>query len=349
MNKRLRVFIFIFVFLLIFTIFLIHFFPITLADFKVKSTANNNYGYTGHLVNLTYKFTKTKNISKPNYNITIQNFNKLKIGLVKPTFTDAAYNNKFYPFFVKYTHVSSNINVTKDLNLLNSKVSNRQGGTQHNVFALVHLIKEINGLSNQTQVKVITDTEVDKGKIFDNLHQLNLFDILILGHQEYVTQQEYSNLKQFVSNGGKMIVLDANVFYAEVKYFGNNNTISLVKGHGWAYNGKTAWKSIGERWKDETKDWVGSNYLCYECIKTFRNNPFDYSPHEEQYITNPKDVILLNYNPIELPSAPKSNIAISTYELSYGKGKVIALGIYSDDIIQNVNFDKYFTKLLLRP
>ncbi len=67
MNKRLRVFIFIFVFPLIFTIFLIHFFPITLADFKIKSTANNNYGYTGHLVNLTYKFTKTKNISKPNY------------------------------------------------------------------------------------------------------------------------------------------------------------------------------------------------------------------------------------------------------------------------------------------
>ena len=60
-----------------------------------------------------------------------------------------------------------------------------------------------------------------------------------------------------------MILLDDDVFYAEVKYFGNNNTISLVKGHDWAYIGKTAWKRIGERWKDETKDWFGSNYLCY--------------------------------------------------------------------------------------
>ncbi len=60
-----------------------------------------------------------------------------------------------------------------------------------------------------------------------------------------------------------MILLNDHVFYAEVKYFGNNNTISLVKDHDWAYNGKTSWNSIGERWKDEIKDWFGSNYLCY--------------------------------------------------------------------------------------
>ena len=35
-------------------------------------------------------------------------------------------------------------------------------------------------------------------------------------------------------------------------------------------------------------------------------------------------------------------------ELSYQKGKVIALGIYSDDIITNNKFDKYFDNLLLR-
>ena len=58
-----------------------------------------------------------------------------------------------------------------------------------------------------------------------------MYDILILGHQEYVTQKEYDNLKQFVSNGGILILLDGNVFYAEVNYFDNNNTISLVKGH----------------------------------------------------------------------------------------------------------------------
>ena len=39
---------------------------------------------------------------------------------------------------------------------------------------------------------------------------------------------------------------------------------------------------------------------------------------------------------------------IATYELSYQKGKVIALGIYADDIITNNKFDKYFDNLLLR-
>jgi hypothetical protein len=39
---------------------------------------------------------------------------------------------------------------------------------------------------------------------------------------------------------------------------------------------------------------------------------------------------------------------IATYELIYQKGKVIALGIYADDIITNNKFDKYFDNLLLR-
>ena len=69
MNKKIRVFIVIFVLPLIFTIFLIHFFPITLADYKGNSTVNNNFGDSRHLVNLTDKFTKTNNISKSNYNI----------------------------------------------------------------------------------------------------------------------------------------------------------------------------------------------------------------------------------------------------------------------------------------
>ncbi len=90
----------------------------------------------------------------------------------------------------------------------------------------------------------------------------------------------------------------------------------------------------------KTKPNIGSVIIIHAMsIKTFRNNPFDYSSHEEQYITNPKDIILLNYNPIELPNTPKSNVAIAAYELNYGKGKVTALGIYSDDILQNKKLD----------
>ena len=27
------------------------------------------------------------------------------------------------------------------------------------------------------------------------------------------------------------------------------DAITLVKGHGWAFNGKSVWKSVSERWK----------------------------------------------------------------------------------------------------
>jgi N,N-dimethylformamidase beta subunit-like protein len=58
---------------------------------------------------------------------------------------------------------------------------------------------------------------------------------MILGHQEYITQREYDNLKQFVGNGGVMIILDGNIFYPQVKYDKNAQNISLVKGHSCAY------------------------------------------------------------------------------------------------------------------
>src|SRR5207248_11261571 len=103
--------------------------------------------------------------------------------------------------------------------------------------------------------------------------------------QEYVTQQEYDNLRKFVANGGTLFILDPNIFYGEVNYDRKNQLMTFVKGHSWAFNGRSAWKSITERWKDETSQWVGSNYLSVNTI-TFTNNPFGYSHHEEQYITN---------------------------------------------------------------
>lgn len=126
----------------------------------------------------------------------------------------------------------------------------------------------------------------------------------------------------------------------------------MVKGHWWAFNGKSAWKSIGERWKEQTAQWVGSNYLCYECVGKFENDPFGYRPHEEQYITNPRDIILLNYNASIVlfgdQHLMKSKPVVATYELNYGKGKVIALGIYSDDILLNDKFDIYLHNLLVQ-
>jgi hypothetical protein len=142
--------------------------------------------------------------------------------------------------------------------------------------------------------------------------------------------------------------------YAQVGYDRSTQTITLIKGHGWAFNGKSVWKSVGERWRNETSQWVGSNSFCTGCKITFANNPFNYYHREEQYITNPNDTIFLNYNASVL--SPNPNIVknatsahanmIATYELSYKKGKVVGLGIYSDVVLNNRYFLVFLDHLL---
>jgi hypothetical protein len=282
----------------------------------------------------------------------------VRIALVEPTFTAAAYNNSFYVFYPKYSHVPAKTNVTNDLSLLSSKVINYPTITPttkvHSAFAMLSLLKNFKLISPDSNITVLTDADVDNGSIFENRGgersvdtNNNVYDVIILGHQEYVTQQEYNYLKKFVSNGGTMFLLDGNVFYAQVKFDRNTNTVTLVKGHGWAFNGKSAWKSVDERWAKETSEWVGSNYLCYSCDITFANDPWEYQHHEEQYITNHNDKILMNYNASLLHyPIPSLRPIIATYELNYQKGRVISLGIYSDDIIMNERFDKYLDNLV---
>lgn len=226
-----------------------------------------------------------------------------RIALIVPVFTGAAYNYAFYIFYKHFASVRAGENVTQHLSLLSSLVTKPKvpkipnyAAISASAYAMRYLDRHLSLLTPKNKISVLTDIDVDSGSIFmNNNHSTNKYDILILGHQEYVTQQEYSNLKKFVANGGTMILLDGNVFYAQVGYDRSTQTITLIKGHGWAFNGKSAWKSVGERWRNETSQWVGSNSLCTGCKITFVNNPFNYYHREEQYITNANDTIFLNY------------------------------------------------------
>lgn len=295
-----------------------------------------------------YMFSSNRSeINTPQNNSHTLEFENSRIALVKPTFTDAAYHRSFYEFYRMYDQVPIDANVTSNLTLLSSKISTNQEGAISNVFAMLDLVKNLKWLTNDSNITILSDQDFDSKSIFDK-NGSNLYDVIILGHQEYVTQEEYNGLKEFVSNGGTIILLDGNVFYAQVKYDSNTNLITLVKGHGWAFNGKSAWKSVDERWKNETSKWIGSNYLCAICHISYVNNPFGYIHHEEQYVTNPKDIILLSYPFANLDPNISKKMVVATYELNYNKGKVIALGLYSDDIINNGVFDRFFDSLLVK-
>jgi hypothetical protein len=344
------------------------------ADASNTSNSNNSNNLTKPAVvvrtNRTYYMhtnTKSKNqlanlensiYSDNNNNNSSDDsiFKAVNIALVAPTFTAAAYDhNSFYTFYKLYSNTPPGTNVTNNLNLLSRKITN------HDILraslVMLKLVDNLKLIKPNSHIAILTDADVDNGSLFNNInnnknggnYNNNIYDIAILGHQEYVTQHEYNNLKKFVTNGGTMILLDGNVFFAEVKYDAHNKTESLVKGHWWAFNGKTAWRSIGERWANETSQWVGSNYLCYRCISAFGNDPFEYRPHEEQYISNHNDSILLNYDAVITSKTIKidnKQPTIATYELNYQKGKVVALGIFSDDVIDNATFDKFFDNLL---
>ena len=330
------------------------------APLTIGSEKNNvtNIGRKGeNNSNAYYTFSEDKReLSTPDNNTHTGEFGAgIRIALINPTFTTAAYNHAFYLFYKKYGETLPKVNVTSDLKLLSSKVidtnTNLTSPSAKSAFAMLKLLSNLKWLTQDSNITVMSDADVDEGSIFKknkDTTDTNAFDVIILGHQEYVTQQEYNNLKRFVTHGGTMIILDGNVFFAQVKYDRNSQNITLVKGHGWTFNGRSAWKSINERWKSETSQWVGSNYLCYKCVSRFVNDPFGYKPHEEQYVTNPRDIVLLNYNASVPESLFHAKPIVASYELGYEKGRVIALGIYSDDIISNGRFQRYLDSLLLQ-
>jgi hypothetical protein len=263
----------------------------------------------------------------------------LKIGMVKNTFTGAAYSyHAFYDFYtLHYREARDGRNITEDLKYLTSVVPDKHWQIAEELFEFLPL--HIRELLPKANVSFLTDTDVHNGGIFKTDAtggRANLYDILMIGHQEYVTQEEYSNLKTFVANGGTLVVLTGNVFYAEVKYDPKNNTITLIKGHDWIYDGKSARRDVKERWENETREWLGSNfYPIYPHDKKYhklQNNPFEFTGSgggEEQYydINNTDIKILMDYD------SSDSRYPIATYELDYEKGKVIVIGLPAEDML----------------
>ncbi|NAL78639.1 N,N-dimethylformamidase beta subunit family domain-containing protein [Nitrososphaera sp. AFS] len=128
------------------------------------------------------------------------------VAIVVPVFTAAAYNDAFYTFYKHFQFAKVGQNITKNLYLLSAKINSPKSRVISAVAAssisLPYLVKHLELVVPRVNLSIITDTDVDSGSIFtNNLNTTNRYDILILGHQEYVTQQEYNNFRTFVANG----------------------------------------------------------------------------------------------------------------------------------------------------
>jgi hypothetical protein len=300
----------------------------------------------------------------------------LRVAFVKPSFTFAAYQlNGFYNFYDKaYDQAEGTTNVTIGLNLLTVRVpdgsylhykddpfeSPRIPSQQQYYDTLRELVEEKASQNLAIDIADITDKEVHEGSIFDSAGN-NVYDVLFLFHQEYVTQAEYDNLEKFVvQNGGTIVFNDANIFTVEVKYDSATNTVTLVRGHGWAYNGNTAWRAESERWLNENQQWVGSNFIEIPASEnvTFSNNPFNYDHSEEQIVTNPDASIIFDFGVVEHTSYEIgeeidneqhfSNFGkVAVYEMISGQGKVINIGIYAHKLEDNESFLDFYEEEIL--
>jgi hypothetical protein len=353
----------------------------TTGTYRVVIAASDykgNYGYAETTINAALPEKIHLITTKTATEHTITKSTLPKIAFVRPTFTEAAYEpHGFYTFYYKYQFPPFGKKITTDLDMLTVKtrlsVAELRDETYlrglSNLTALIPpdsdeqkfwlpLIGHVKKVVPNAIVTVMRDEDVHDGHIFNADKKTNAYNILLMLHNEYVTQNEYNNLRQFVSNGGVIVFIDANVFYGEVHYDRENRTATLVKGHDWQFDGKAATRSVSERWYNETKKWVGGNFLANDISAnvTFTTNPFNYTHFEEQFVNNPNDKIIIDYgikfpkNYLEHESFPpdkqSGNITIATYSLNYGKGKVIVTGLYGQNLADNKLFLKFLGNLI---
>ncbi|MFX1273026.1 MAG: hypothetical protein ACFFAX_15190, partial [Promethearchaeota archaeon] len=262
-----------------------------------------------------------------------------RIAVVKPIFTDTAYSSAFYNFYSKYMGYTDYIDT--DLHLLNVTVKDGWGWSAGLSNFLTSFKAGIAGLSLGENVELIDEIDVTMGALFEN--NSRVYDVVILGFTEYVTIEEYNFYKRFVETGGTLIIMDACNFLAEVKYYPPASPdevgyLSLVKGHGWEFNGTYAWKSVYHRWPEENRNWVASNYWKWwtgdhydyfqsstsHPISTYLRNNYgqniisSYGAHEENRLENFTDSQIIGYwhfiDPDEEPNDP-----VVAYQHRYGE------------------------------
>jgi hypothetical protein len=289
---------------------------------------------------------------KANTSVTSQSH--YRIVFIRPVFTAAAYqgypNASFYKFYMTYSKVPKDAIVRTDLNLLNSTVNQGDWGKSWSLswFFDSRLTQNASLFKDAT---VLTDIDVDAGKLFDATNGTRRFDVAVLGFSEYVTMSEYQNYRHFVETGGGLFLLDACNFVVEVRYQRATNKVSLVKGHGWEFNGTVARRGPFHRWTAENTNWIGSNFALFYTMGYHMNgaianttNPLSimlrraigahvfssYEAHEENAITNSSDRVIAYWN---ITGLKLHNLTVAVYEHDYLMGSVIHTGIFGSDIL----------------
>lgn len=289
-----------------------------------------------------------------------EKWQKVRIGVVSPTFTWAAYKEGgFYDFYGKYlTSSPIGTNITSDINMLTSTIphgpfqyfdNNASLGIPGGNFIPL-TIEHIKKTIPNAEVTSLEDVDIHDGRVMQNDSAAdNAYDILVLFHDEYMTSQGYNNLKQFVGKGGTILFMESNSLIVEVSYNQSSDSVTLARGHLFSFDGKVAQRTAeDERWVEENSMWRGTNFMT---APTFVNiplsyMPFNYTHSEEQFVSNNNSLVLFDYG-AKYPRDGRWGGTIATSEMAYGKGKVIEMGIFSHKLINDNAFWSYVDNIIL--
>lgn len=276
-----------------------------------------------------------------------------RVAFVMPTFSNTAYSIAFYNFY--RLHIDDNQTyVTTDLQFLNVTVKpgwSWSKGLDQFLKATIDIMPQLFEGGRWT---IIDERDVAAGALFlDNGSRA--YDVAVCGFIEYVTAREYADFKRFVATGGTLVLNDACNFLAEVAYYpcaNGSGYLSLVNGHGWAFNGTHAWRSVYHRWPEENRNWVGSNYwkwwegTHYDGFDANTTHPISeficsqygthvsghYGAHEENKIENMTNTRIVGYwhfiNCAEAPIEP-----VAAYQHDYLEGTVFHSGIMASEVL----------------
>lgn len=291
---------------------------------------------------------------------------KLRIAVVQPLFTSTPYSQyrfgSFYAFYTKYHSVGGNI--TTDLGWLSTDLSSGYNfyhgwGLSYGLYQyLTSQSAKDCGLVIGKNVQILSDVNASQGALF--YHEINgssiaRFDVVVVPFSEYVTLEEYQAYMNFVAGGGTLELIGSDNFQVQVSYNSTTNKETLVKGHGWAFDGVSAWHSVFNSWEKNDTNWVGSTLCCFHrfhyngskldlggvigraLAREFGNTVFkSYFSHEENSITNMTGTSIISI------FANQSGTLVAAYTHEFRKGVVVALGVFGDDIVSSDASVQYF-------
>ena len=183
--------------------------------------------------------------------------------VIYPTFTESAYSeNGFYDYH----------NSNCDESCLTVTIQDDFNGEYASGRA-AHRVLQLLGYDQ------LTDVDIDK-----NPEILKKYDKVILLHNEYVTKSMFSA----ITSHPKVIYLYPNALYAEIKVNYDEETISLVKGHGFP-----------EKEIDNGFEWTYDNTHPFEFDNQCKNWKFDEIPNGFMLNCYPEYVIFKDQKLLE--------------------------------------------------